>query len=63
MRWKIEKHANEWWIRIKYNMFQLRETEIVVVEVEDLLCAGSNKKIKNKMVKLFRKLYGKEVKG
>ena len=43
-------------------MFQLRETEIVMVEVEDLLYAGSNKKIKNKMVKLFRKIYGKEVK-
>ena len=57
-----EKHANEWWIRIKYNMFQLRETEIVIVEVEDLLYAGSNRKTKNKMVKLFRKIYGKEVK-
>jgi len=43
-------------------MFQLRETEIVVIEVEDLLYAGSNKKTKNKMVKLFRKIYGKEVK-
>jgi len=61
LRWKIEKHADEWWIRIKYNMFQLRETEIVVIEIEDLLYAGPNKKIKNKMVRLFRKLYGKEV--
>jgi len=58
----VEKHADEWWIRIKYNVHQLRETGIVVIEVEDLLYAGSNKKIKNKMVKLFRKIYGKEVK-
>ena len=57
----MEKHADEWWIRIKYNMFQLRETEIVMVEVEDLLYAGSNKKDENKMAKLFRKIYGKEV--
>ena len=42
-------------------MFQLRETEIVMVEVEDLLYAGSNKKDENKMAKLFRKIYGKEV--
>jgi len=61
VRWKVERHADEWWIRIKYNMLQLRETEIVVIEVEDLLYAGSNKKIKNRMVKLFRKIYGKEV--
>lgn len=57
----MEKHANEWWIRLEYNMFQLRENEIVIVEVEDLLYAGSNKKTKNKMVKLFRRIYGKEV--
>jgi len=62
LKWRIEKHADEWWIRIKYNVHQLRETGIVVIEVEDLLYAGSNKKIKNKMVKLFRKIYGKEVK-
>ena len=61
MKWRVEKHADEWWIRIKYNMFQLRETEIVMVEVEDLLYAGSNKKDENKMAKLFRKIYGKEV--
>jgi len=61
LKWRVEKHADEWWIGIKYNMFQLRETEIVVIEVEDLLYAGSSKRIKNKMVRLFRKLYGKEV--
>ena len=61
MKWRIEKHADEWWIRLTYNMFQLRENEIVIAEVEDLLYAGSNKKMRNKMVKLFRKIYGKEV--
>ena len=63
MKWKIEKHADEWWIRIKYNMLQLRETEMEVVEMEDLLYAGPNQKIKDRMVKLFEELYGKEVKG
>jgi len=58
LKWKIEKHADEWWIRLKYNMLQLRETEMEVVEIEDLLYAGPNKKIKDKIVKLFEELYG-----
>ena len=58
MKWKIERHADEWWIRLKYNMLQLRETEMEVVEIEDLLYAGPNKKIKDKIVKLFEELYG-----
>ena len=62
MKWKIEKHADEWWIRLKYNMLQLRKTEMEVVEIEDLLYAGPNKKIKDKIVKLFEELYGEEVK-
>ena len=63
MKWKIEKHADEWWIRIEYNMLQLRETEMEVVEIEDLLYVGPNKKIKDKIAKLFEELYGEEVKG
>jgi len=62
LKWKIEKHADEWWIRLKYNMLQLRKTEMEVVEIEDLLYAGPNKKIKDKIVKLFEELYGEEVK-
>jgi len=58
LKWKIERHADEWWIRLKYNMLQLRETEMEVVEIEDLLYAGPNKKIKDKIVKLFEELYG-----
>ena len=43
-------------------MLQLRETEMEVVEIEDLLYAGPNKKIKDKIAKLFEELYGEEVK-
>lgn len=62
MKWWLEKHGEEWWIRVQYDMLQLREKEVLNVKVEDLFYVGPNKKIKNEMVKLFRKLYGKEVK-
>jgi len=62
MKWWLERYDGEWWIRVRHDMIQLREKEVVNVEVEDLFYVGSSKKIKNEMVKLFRKLYGKEVK-
>jgi len=62
MKWRLERYDGEWWIRVWHDIVQLRSKEVVRVGVEDLFYVGSNKKIKNEMVRLFRKLYGKEVK-
>ena len=44
-----------------YDMIQLRKKEMVVVEMKALICVGPNRKVKNEMVRLFRRLYGRGV--
>ncbi len=61
MKWRLEKYDDEWWIKVWYDMIQLRKKEMVVVEMEALIYVGPNRKVKNEMVRLFRRLYGKGV--
>jgi len=62
VKWGLEKHADEWWIKVWYDMIQLRKKEMVVIETKALFYVGSSRRAKSEMVRLFRRLYGKEVK-